>query len=86
LKIDVEDYFKREVYPHVSDALYVYEYDPNKKASNTNKEKLGAEIPFTRYFYEYQRPEKADDLISQFADIERGIVENVAALLGGVEK
>jgi len=47
LKIDVEEYFQREVYPHVPDALYIYDYDPNKKSSATNKEKLGAEFPFT---------------------------------------
>ncbi len=73
LRVDVEEYFKREVYPHVPDAIYVYEYDPNKKASSTNKEKMGAEFPFTRYFYEYKAPEKADDLLAQFNEIERGL-------------
>jgi type I restriction enzyme M protein len=82
LKIDAEEYFKREVLPHVPDAFYVYEYDPAKKTSSTNKEKLGAEFPFTRYFYEYKAPEKADDLLAQFAEIERGLSEKVAALLG----
>lgn len=84
LRLDVEDYFKREVYPHVSDAIYVYEYDENKKTSGANKEKLGAEFPFTRYFYEYKAPEKADDLLAQFSDIERSLSEKVAAMLGGV--
>ncbi|MDR1247566.1 MAG: type I restriction-modification system subunit M [Clostridiales Family XIII bacterium] len=83
LRIDIEEYFKREVYPHVPDALYAYEYDPDKKASSTNKERLGAEFPFTRYFYEYKAPEKADDLLAQFAEIERGLTDKVAALTGG---
>lgn len=83
LQIDVEEYLKREVYPHVPDAIYAYEYDPNKKKSATNKEKLGAEFPFTRYFYEYRVPEKADDLLAQFAEIERGLADKVSALLGG---
>jgi type I restriction enzyme M protein len=83
LRIDIEEYFNREVYPHVPDALYAYEYDPDKKASSTNKERLGAEFPFTRYFYEYKAPEKADDLLAQFAEIERGLTAKVVALLGG---
>ena len=83
LRLDVEEFFKREVYPHVPDAIYVYEYDPSKKTSNTNKEKLGAEFPFTRYFYEYKAPDKADDLLAQFVKIERGLSSKVAALLGG---
>lgn len=83
LKIDADEYFKREVYPHVPDAMYLYEYDPNKKTSSTNKEKLGAEFPFTRYFYEYKAPEKADDLLAQFAEIENGLADKVKSLLGG---
>lgn len=42
--------------PHIPDAIYYYDFDENKKASATNKEKLGAEIPFTRYFYHYEAP------------------------------
>lgn len=83
LKIDLEEYFKREVYPHVPDAIYAYEYDPSKKASSSNKEKLGAEFPFTRYFYEYKAPEKADDLLSQFTELESGLMEKISALTGG---
>jgi type I restriction enzyme M protein len=85
LKIDVEDYFQREVYPHVPDAIYAYEYDENKKTSAINKEKLGAEFPFTRYFYEYKAPEKADDLLARFAEIESGLDCKVSALLGGAK-
>ena len=84
LRIDIEDYFEREVYPHVPDAVYSYEYDENKKTSSTNKEKLGAEFPFTRYFYEYKAPEKADDLLAKFIEIEKGLSEKAAVLMGGV--
>lgn len=83
LKIDLEDYFNREVYPHVPDAIYSYEYDPDKKATSSNKEKLGAEFPFTRYFYEYKAPEKADDLLAQFTELENGLMEKIRALTGG---
>ena len=59
LSEEVETYFEREVYPHVPDAHYWWE-----------ESKLGAEIPFTRYFYQYQAPETAEDLLKQFYDLE----------------
>lgn len=77
---DPEEYFKKEVYPHVPDAIWAYEYDPEKKESSTNKEKLGAEFPFTRFFYEYKEPEKADDLLAQFMELEKSLSEKISAL------
>jgi type I restriction enzyme M protein len=91
LNIDVEEYFKREVYPHVPDAYYVYEYGdegklplfPGKQSSTTlNKEKTGAEFPFTRYFYEYKEPEKADVLLKRFMEMENSIAMKVKGLGG----
>lgn len=77
---DVDEYFKEEVYPHVPDALWFYEYDETKKESASNKEKLGAEFPFTRFFYEYKAPEKANDLLAQFMELEKGLQEKINAL------
>lgn len=77
---DPEKYFEAEVYPHVPDAIWAYEFDPEKKESPTNKEKLGAEFPFTRFFYEYKEPEKADDLLAQFMELEKTLSEKIAAL------
>ena len=77
---DPEKYFEAEVYPHVPDAIWAYEFDPKKKESSTNKEKLGAEFPFTRFFYEYKEPEKADDLLAQFMELEKSLSEKIAAL------
>lgn len=77
---DPEKYFEAEVYPHVPDAIWTYEFDPEKKESATNKEKLGAEFPFTRFFYEYKEPEKADDLLTQFIELEKSLSEKIAAL------
>lgn len=54
----VEEYFAREVFPHVPDAYY------------WDEDKVGAEIPFTRYFYEYQAPEPADKLLAEFKALE----------------
>lgn len=50
------------------------------RAIPTNKEKLGAEFPFTRYFYEYHEPEKADDLLEQFMELEESLAEKIKAL------
>ena len=75
-----EKYFEAEVYPHVPDAIWAYEFDPEKKESATNKEKLGAEFPFTRFFYEYKEPEKADDLLGKFMELEKSLSEKIAAL------
>lgn len=77
---DVEEYFREEVYPHVQDALWFYEYDESKKESATNKEKLGAEFPFTRFFYEYKQPDKADDLLAQFMELEKSLSKKIAQL------
>ncbi len=78
---DVEEYFSEEVYPHVPDALYFYEFDESKKESTSNKEKLGAEFPFTRFFYEYKEPEKSDDLLAQFMDIENSLSDKIKSLM-----
>ncbi|SPN73064.1 putative type I restriction-modification system, DNA-methyltransferase subunit M (HsdM) (fragment) [Brochothrix thermosphacta] len=69
LSESVEEYFKREVYPHVPDAYY------------WDEEKEGAEIPFTRYFYEYQAPEPAEKLLAEFNELE----EKLQVLLEGLK-
>lgn len=77
---DPNEYFNEEVYPHVPDAIWKYEYDPAKKEGPTNKEKQGAEFPFTRFFYEYKAPESADDLLAQFMELEKSLAEKIASL------
>ena len=57
---DVDDYFAREVYPHVPDTHYWFDEEKG----------YGAEIPFTRYFYKYQEPESAEKLLEEFYDLE----------------
>ena len=77
---DPEEYFAEEVYPHVPDAIWAYEFDPSKKESANNKEKQGAEFPFTRFFYEYKAPEAADDLLAQFMELEKSLAAKIAEL------
>lgn len=85
LNQDAEEYMQSEVFPHIPDAMYMYEFDESKPESTTNKEKLGAEFPFTRYFYEYHEPEKADDLLAQFMELERSLSAKIEDLQRGAE-
>ena len=82
---DAEEYMQAEVFQHIPDAMYMYEFDENKPESTTNKEKLGAEFPFTRYFYEYHEPEKADDLLAQFMELEKSLSAKIDDLQRGAE-
>lgn len=85
LNQNVAEYMASEVLPHIPDAIYRYEFDPKKAESAANKEKLGADFPFTRYFYEYHEPEKADDLLAQFMALEQNLSTKIAALQKGAE-
>lgn len=85
LNQDVKAYMEAEVFPHIPDAIYCYEFNVKKAESATNKERLGAEFPFTRYFYEYCEPEKADDLLAQFMELEDSLSEKIAALQKGAK-
>ncbi|MDB1955458.1 class I SAM-dependent DNA methyltransferase [Clostridium tertium] len=59
LEEDIDSYFKREVLPYNENAWI------DKK-----KTKVGYEIPFTRYFYKYIAPEKADNIKEEILAIE----------------
>jgi type I restriction enzyme M protein len=80
LNKNAEKYFEEEVYPHVPDAIWFYEFNESKKESATNRKKKGAEFPFTRFFYEYKAPEKADDLLEQFMELEKSLTAKIAEL------
>lgn len=74
---DINEYMKEEVLPHVPDAKAFFEEDMNAKKQVI---KTGAEIPFTRYFYEYKEPEKSDDLEKQFLEIESSLNKRIEEL------
>lgn len=75
---DIKEYMEEEVLPHVPDAIYQFEEDLNAKKPVI---KTGAEIPFTRYFYEYKEPEKALDLLKEFMNIEEELNDKIKSLL-----
>ena len=67
---DIDDYMAREVLPYVPDAKWFWEEDLSKKKPVI---KIGAEIPFTRYFYDYQEHISSDVLAEKFMELEKSI-------------
>lgn len=78
---DIEDYMEREVLPHVPDAKWFWEEDLSKAKPVI---KVGAEIPFTRYFYKYQAPTPSEELEKRFVELESSVSERIKKLFGGV--
>ena len=66
---DIEQYFKREVLPYTPDAWI-----------DTNKTKVGYEIPMTRYFYEYQAPDAVEDIMERITRLEQDISASLQEL------
>ncbi len=66
---DIDRYFEREVLPYAEDAWI------DKK-----KTKVGYEIPMTRYFYEYQAPEKVEDIVVRIQVLEADISASLEKL------
>ena len=81
LSQDVDEYFKKNVLPHVPDAIYFYDYNKSKKVTSNNREKLGAEIPFTRYFYKYITPKSSDSLLGDFMKLEEELSGDITNIL-----
>lgn len=75
---DVDEHMGEEVLPHVPDAAWFFEKKADAKKPII---KTGSGFQFTRYFYEYRAPEKAEDLLNEFIDIEQNINEKISALL-----
>lgn len=66
---DIDAYFEREVLPYVPDAWI-----------DKSKTKIGYEIPMTRYFYEYKKPENSEDILARIIDLESSISESLKNL------
>jgi type I restriction enzyme M protein len=60
---NIEEYFAREVKPHVPDAWIDY-----------SKTRIGYEINFTKYFYTYQKPHDSAKLKGEIEQLESSIV------------
>lgn len=81
---NISDYMKREVLPHVPDAAAFFEAkDINAKFEDDKGQKtikIGAEIPFTRYFYKYKEPEASEVLAERFVKIETAVSQKIKEL------
>ena len=64
LKESIEDYFKREVLPHVPDAWI-----------DTTKTKVGYEIPLNRHFYRYEPPRPLEIIETNIKRLEDDIMK-----------
>jgi len=69
LNEDIDEYFAREVLPHVPDAWIDHD-----------KTKIGYEIPFTRHFYVYTPPRPLAEIDAELKALE----SQIQALLGEV--
>lgn len=81
----IEDYMAREVYPHVPDAVAffegkninaLYEDDMGEKTI-----KIGAEIPLSRYFYNYESFESSDIIKEQLRQLELSARKDIDEIL-----
>jgi type I restriction enzyme M protein len=63
LKENIEDYFKREVLPHVPDAW-----------PDESKTKIGYEIPLNRHFYRYEPPRPLEVIEADIKTLESDIL------------
>lgn len=69
LKENIQDYFKREVLPHVPDAWV-----------NESKTKVGYEIPLNRHFYQYEPPRPLEVIEADISALENEIVRLLGAI------
>ena len=66
---DIDTYFEREVLPYAPDAWI-----------DIKKTKVGYEIPMAKFFYEYQAPEMAEEIVSRIRCLESDITSSLNAL------
>ena len=66
-EVDEEDYFQREVLPHVPDAWIDH-----------SKTKIGYEIPLNRHFYRYEAPRELDVIEGEIKALEDDIMRMLA--------
>ncbi|MEX9568734.1 SAM-dependent DNA methyltransferase [Proteus terrae subsp. cibarius] len=73
----IQDYFDREVLPHVPDACIDESFidDKDKRLG-----RVGYEINFNRFFYQYQPPRKLPEIDAELKEVE----SEIAALLAEV--
>jgi len=81
-KVDIDDYMKAEVLPHVPDAQWFFE---ENLAAKKPVIRTGAEIPFTRFFYKYKKPIDSEELAEQFVELEKNVAAITQTLTKGTK-
>lgn len=74
---NIDDYMAREVLPHIPDAKAFFEENLTAKKPVI---KIGAEIPFTRYFYKYTEPVASEQLAKEFQSLEESVRSKINEL------
>ena len=69
LSDDITEYFKREVLPHAPDAWI-----------DTDKTKVGYEIPFNRHFYVFKPPRPLAEIDAEL----KGVTDRILTMIGGL--
>ena len=77
LKQDINDYFDREVLPHVTDAWIS---DTVRDIRDGALGKVGYEINFNRYFYKYQPPRTLEAIEADIKEVEGEILAMLTSL------
>jgi type I restriction enzyme M protein len=72
LKESIEEFFRREVLPHVPDAWIDH-----------SKTKVGYEIPLNRHFYRYEPPRPLEAIEADIKALEADIVSMLGAITNG---
>jgi type I restriction enzyme M protein len=76
---DVQEFFAREVEPHVPDVwINISVKDPQDGKIG----RVGYEINFNRYFYKYQPPRPLEDIVADIRMLEREIVRMLREVAG----
>ena len=63
---DIEEYFQKEVVPFAPDAWM-----------DRKKDKIGYEIPFTRYFYKYTPLRPSEEILADIKELEASIAKQL---------
>lgn len=70
LSEDIQTYFERKVLPHVADAWIDEEHT-----------RIGYEIPFTRYFYQYTKLRSSSEIKAEIQELETSILEKLKKVM-----
>jgi type I restriction enzyme M protein len=79
LKQDIQDYFEREVKPHVPDA-WINEAVKDEKDGQVGK--VGYEINFNRHFYQYQPLRPRAEIKLEILTLQKQLIEIFGAMKG----